>query len=365
MAVESRASWHRTVRSQTRSTIAIVRGWARLLYRYRDIYLPGPDVGTNDSDMKTIAIEHGLDCALSKPVDMGGNRIDQLGGAAGGVVIAIDALLDEMERLKVLPQFANMEVPAREDLTILIQGFGAVGAHAAAMLMEWDPKPRIVGVSDAHGYLFNEQGLPAHELFVLRDERGMVTFPYFNNFLFDKRSSNPETKFSNAPNDLLRESAFCLVPAAPVANYLDVDAGSNPSMTTDRMGDWAMIVEGANTYSPIPARRAARMRMERTVYWQAGSIIASDFLVNSGGVIFAAQEHMIKTPPHLRLPDEALGDREAIDRWLAEHQSELSELAGRRLEAGIKKREEVIRRNMKELVDLLDRRSRSAADRGR
>ncbi len=331
----------------------IVRGWARLLYRYRDIYLPGPDVGTNDTDMKTIAIEHGLDCALSKPVDMGGNRIDQLGGAAGGVVIAIDALLDEMERLKVLPQFANMEVPAREDLTILIQGFGAVGAHAAAMLMEWQPQPRIVGVSDARGYLFNEHGLPVHELFALRDERGVVTFPYFNSSLFDERSPNPETKFSNAPNDLLRESAFCLVPAAPVANYLDVDAGRNPSMTTDRMGDWAMIVEGANTYSPIPARRAARMRMERTVYWQAGSVIASDFLVNSGGVIFAAQEHMIKTPPHLRIPEEALGDRAAIDRWLAEHQSELSELAERRLEAGIRKREEVIRRNMKELVDFL------------
>jgi len=35
--------------------------------------------------MKTIAIENGLDLALSKPVDMGGNRIDQLGAAAGGV----------------------------------------------------------------------------------------------------------------------------------------------------------------------------------------------------------------------------------------------------------------------------------------
>jgi glutamate dehydrogenase (NAD(P)+) len=331
----------------------IVRGWAHLIYRYRDIYLPGPDVGTNDSDMKTIAIENGLDSALSKPVDMGGNRIDQLGGAAGGVVIAIDALLDEMERLKVLPQFADLEVPAREDLTILIQGFGAVGAHAAAMLMEWEPQPRIVGVSDAHGYLYNEKGLPVHELFALRDERGMVTFPFFNNFLFDKRSPNPETKFSNAPNDLLRESAFCLLPAAPIANYLDVDASSNPAMTTDRMGKWAMIVEGANTYSPIPARRAARMRMERTVYWQAGAVIASDFLVNSGGVIFAAQEHVIKTPSHLHPPQEAMGDREAIERWLEEHQEELAELAGRRLEAGIRKREEVMRRNMQELVDLL------------
>jgi len=34
--------------------------------------------------MKTIAVENGLDRAVSKPVDMGGNRIDQLGAAAGG-----------------------------------------------------------------------------------------------------------------------------------------------------------------------------------------------------------------------------------------------------------------------------------------
>ena len=56
----------------------VIRGWAHLLFPYRDIYLPGPDVGTNDIDMKTIAIESGIAHALSKPVDMGGNRIDSM-----------------------------------------------------------------------------------------------------------------------------------------------------------------------------------------------------------------------------------------------------------------------------------------------
>ena len=78
----------------------VIRCFAHLLYRYRDIYLPGPDVGTNDADMKTIAIENGLDNALSKPVEMGGNRIDQLGAAGGGLIIAIDALMHELPRLK-------------------------------------------------------------------------------------------------------------------------------------------------------------------------------------------------------------------------------------------------------------------------
>lgn len=333
----------------------IVRGFARLIYRYRDVYLPGPDVGTNDADMKTIAIENGLDCALSKPADMGGNCIDELGAAAGGVVIAIGALLDEIERLKALPQFANLEIPSRRDMTVLIQGFGAVGSHVASMLSASDPEnaPRVAGISDYTGYLYDEAGLSIEDLLRHRDEQGIVTFPYFLDKLAALRTPNPQTKFSNAPNDLLRESAFCFVPAAPIANYLGVDAGSQPAMTVDRMGDWAMIVEGANTYSPDPARKAARARMERAVYWQAGTLIATDYLVNSGGVIYAAQERMIKTPDHLRIPDDILGDHQAVEAWLDEHQTDLQRLAEQRRMAGERQRDAVIRRNMQELIDLL------------
>ncbi len=331
----------------------IVRRFAHLIGRYRHIYLPGPDVGTNDADMKIIAIENGIDSALSKPVDMGGNRIDELGAAAGGVVIAIDALLEQMPRLKALPQFRGMQVPEREAMTVLIQGFGAVGAHVAEMLSRMDPPPKIAGISDAHGYLYCQKGLPVDTLLALRDNRGLVTFAYFLNHLINQRSPHPPTKFANAPNDLLREDGFCFVPAAPVARYLDVDPDRHPSMTVDRMGRWSMIVEGANTYSPDPARRAARLRMERIVYWQKGVVIATDFLVNSGGVIFAAQEHLIKTPEYLRFPREILGDADAVEQWLQAHASALAELAARRLEAGIRKREEVIRRNMRELVDFL------------
>ena len=72
----------------------IVEGFARLLFRYKDIYLPGPDVGTNDADMKTVAIWNGIDHAVSKPAEMGGNQVDQMGAASGGLVIALQALLD-------------------------------------------------------------------------------------------------------------------------------------------------------------------------------------------------------------------------------------------------------------------------------
>ncbi len=331
----------------------VICGFARLLHRYRHIYLPGPDVGTNDEDMKTIAIENGLNCALSKTVDMGGNRIDQLGSAARGVVVAIDTLLEEMDRLKVLPQFSNLKVPSPEELTVLIQGFGAVGVHVARLLIDEETghQARIAGISDESGYLFNESGLPILEILETEYCPGEVAFSYFQEKV--KSSRHSPTKYSTDFNDLLRESAFCMVPAAPIANYLDIDNSTNPSMTVNRMGDWSMIVEGANTYSPDPARKAARARMERTVYWQKGVLIATDFLVNSGGVIYAAQEHLIKVPKHLIIPEEMLGDRTAVNGWLEKNREEFAALAEQRRIAGEAKLKQVIRRNMKELVDLL------------
>jgi len=330
----------------------VIRGFARLIYRYRHSYLPGPDVGTDDADMKTIAIENGLDCALSKPADMGGNCIDELGGAARGVVIGIESLLGEIERLQALPQFAGLRAPSPGELTVLIQGFGAVGTHVARLLTAGraDP-PRVVGVSDASGYIYDASGLPVPELLATQQAHGVAARPYYQSRLAEEPFAG--VKFSNAYDDLLRESAFCLVPAAPVANYLDVDAASNPSITVDRMGQWSMIVEGANTYSPDPARRAARARMERTVYWQEGVLIATDFLVNSGGVIFAAQEHLIQAPDALRIPDERLGDRQAVEAWLDEHAAAFAELAERRRLAAEAQLRRVIPRNMEELVDLL------------
>lgn len=331
---------------------AVVRGFARLINRYTGIYLPGPDVGTNDADMKTVAIENGLDNALSKPVDMGGNRIDELGAAAGGCVVALHELLKEMPRLAGLPQFANLKVPAPSELDVLIQGFGAVGAHAARILHEMLPGSRVTGASDYLGYLYDRGGLPAGRLFQMWQEGDTVTRPYYQQQLAGSRGPTA-TKYATSADDLLRESAFCLIPAAPIANYLDTDSSTGPCMTTDRMGDWSVIVEGANTYSPDPARKAARARMERDVYRQRGVLIATDYLVNSGGVIYASQEHLIKTPGHLRIPEGMLGDRSAVDGWLDQHAADLAELAGHRLLAAEKYRDDAIRNNMRELIDLL------------
>jgi glutamate dehydrogenase (NAD(P)+) len=327
-----------------------VEGFARLLFRYKDIFLPGPDVGTNDADMKTIAIWNGIDHAVSKPAEMGGNRVDQQGAAAGGLVIALEALLEEMPRLQALPQFAGYKTPRPSELTVMIQGFGAVGAHVARILKERLPASRVTGVSDRHGYLYSAEGLPVEQLFQIWLESGTVSQIFFQNHVL---KMDIPVKYSNFTDDLLRESGFCLIPASPIANYIDSDTSTNPSMTVDRAGDWSVIIEGANTYSPDPAKKAWRARLQRTVYRQKGTLIASDFLVNSGGVIYAAQEQLIKTPMHLRIPKDSLGKREEVDQWLDLHSSDMSELAEQRRQAAEGFRDDVIRRNMKELIDLL------------
>jgi glutamate dehydrogenase/leucine dehydrogenase/CBS domain-containing protein len=331
----------------------IVQRFARLIYRYRDIYLPGPDVGTNDADMKIIATINGLDNALSKPVEMGGNRIDQLGAAGGGLAIALKALLSELPRLQALPQFSGSVIPAAEEITVLIQGFGAVGANAARFIQELIPQTRVIGVSDISGYLHDMDGLPVDRLFALWKNNGVVTKKYYFDNLSKLPSGKPATKYASYPEDLLRESAFCFIPAAPIANYLDVTDVTGPCMTTDRMGHWGLIIEGANTYSPDPERKYARSRMEREVYRRKGTLIVTDYLVNSGGVIFASQEQLIKTPDQLRIPDQLLGDFDGVNDWLEEHSQKFEQLAEKRLIAAQKAREEVINRNMHELIDLL------------
>jgi len=329
-----------------------IRGFARLIRRYKDIYVPGPDVGTKDADMKLVAIENGLDSAVSKPADMGGNRIDELGAAAGGVVIALQTLLKILPRMRVLPQFANLEIPESQNITILIQGFGAVGANASRILKERIPDAKVVGISDLEGYLYNEKGLPIEDLFSLWKKSGMAINNYFNERICSEGYKHPTT-FSTNANNLLLESAFCLIPAAPIFNYLGVRASDNASMLVDRMGKWSVIIEGANTYSPDPNRKAARTRMEQIVYSEKGVMIANDYLVNSGGVIFAAQEHIIKTPENLQIPDYLLGNRDKVETWLKDHKDDFISLSKQRLTAGEEYRENVIYHNMIELVDLL------------
>ncbi|GAH24221.1 unnamed protein product, partial [marine sediment metagenome] len=171
----------------------------------------------------------------------------------------------------------------------------------------------------------------------------------FSLYKYPSKSLIPITLASEILSFSIREA---YAPTAPIFNYLGVRSSDNASMLVDRMGKWSVIVEGANTYSPDPNRKAARTRMEQIVYGEKGVMIANDYLVNSGGVIFAAQEHIIKTPENLQIPDEILGNHEAVEKWLKDHEDDFAKLSKQRLIAGEEYREDVIHHNMIELVDL-------------
>ncbi|MBF0442731.1 MAG: CBS domain-containing protein [Oligoflexales bacterium] len=337
----------------------VIQGFGRLLGRYKDIYNPGPDVGTRDEDMKTIAIENGLDSVLSKPMDMGGNRIDELGAAARGVVLGLRAILKHMDKLKVIPQFRNLVLPSGRDISVIVQGFGAVGAHTARLIRELFPQdrqPALIGISDQGGSLYAPGGLPIDTLFGMWRDRKLVDNSVVRSFIKQMTDQNfweGNYSFSSNCNELLREDAFCMIPAAPIPNYLGLDNSSNPSMTTDRMGSWRVIVEGANTYSPDPEKKLERNRLERLVYREKGILIVPDYLVNSGGVLYAAHELLIPTPTHLRFPDSIIGSREQVELWLKKNSEEFQKLSELRRISAEKKLEDVMETNMREFVALL------------
>jgi glutamate dehydrogenase (NAD(P)+) len=81
-------------------------------------------------------------------------------------------------------------------------------------------------------------------------------------------------------------------------------------------------------------------------------MIATDFLVNSGAVIYAAQEHIIKTPDHLQIPEAYLGNEDLVDQWLSDHESEFRVWPSKGA-AAQQAGDQTIRRNMQELVDML------------
>jgi glutamate dehydrogenase (NAD(P)+) len=164
------------------------------------------------------------------------------------------------------------------------------------------------------------------------------------------QAADPPIKFSNHRDDLLRESADVLIPAAPVANYIGLDTTSEPSMVLDRIGRWHLIVEGANTYSATQEKRSERRSIERILYRERGTFIATDYLTNSGGVIFAAHEKLVPTPRALQFPDRIRGDENACERWLADHADAFARLAAERRALAQRKRDQVIERNMAQLV---------------
>ena len=213
-------------------------------YAIRQIvdYIPGPDMGTNETSMALVRSITGR--AVGLPREVGGIPLDEIGATGYGLAIALQAA-------ESCTDFGI------DGARIVIQGFGSVGQHAARFLVERGA--RLVGVSDSRGARACPDGFGLPELLAFKEAGHSVG---------DFSAGSQVTL-----DDLITTACDVWIPAARP----DVIHEGNASLFNTRI-----VVQGAN----IPATAGAeRLLAERNV------LVIPDFVANAGGVICAAVEY--------------------------------------------------------------------------
>lgn len=138
----------------------VMRAFARAIEQLTD-YILGPDMGISQTSMAYVHDEIGR--AVGLPAVLGGILLDDLGATGFGVAVCAD-VLSEAKMLEL------------GDARVVIQGFGAVGGHAARFLAERAAK--IIAVSDSQGATWNPGGLDVAALREHKTSAGTVAgFP--------------------------------------------------------------------------------------------------------------------------------------------------------------------------------------------
>lgn len=219
----------------------LIRAFAKAIEPLTD-YIPGPDMGTNETAMAWVRDEIGR--AVGLPAELGGIPLDEIGATGFGVAIAAEAAAPFVE-LKL------------DGARVVVEGFGAVGRHAARFLAR--KGARLVGASDRRGAIANAEGLGVEALLRLKKDGHSVT-TYGGGEVLDAEA------LVSLPCDIW-------IPAARP----DVLRADN----VDRL-NCKLVVQGAN----IPATPEAEKRM-----FERGIASVPDFIANAGGVICAAVEY--------------------------------------------------------------------------
>jgi glutamate dehydrogenase/leucine dehydrogenase len=219
----------------------VVRAFAQAIRTITD-YVPGPDMGTDETAMAWIRDEIGR--AVGLPSVLGGVPLDEVGATGYGVAVCADEL----------SRAGRLELAGAR---VAVQGFGAVGRHAAIQLAKRGA--RIVAVSDITGAVQDPDGL---------DLAALIEF---------KRSgSGSLAEFPGAKplerDALIAAECDILVPAAQ-ADVIDVN---NADLVRARV-----ILQGAN----LPATADAE-----AIFAARGVLSIPDVVANAGGVICAAVE---------------------------------------------------------------------------
>jgi glutamate dehydrogenase/leucine dehydrogenase len=219
----------------------LIRAFGRAI-RHLVEYIPGPDMGTDEACMAHLHDEIGR--AVGLPRVLGGIPLDTIGATGLGLAVAAE----------VAQEFAAIHLRGAR---VAIQGFGAVGRHAARFLAARGAT--VVAVADSRGATANAGGLDVARLIAFKEDgRACSEFPGGTPLPGD---------------DLVGVDCEIWIPAARP----DVlDAGNAGRLRAK------LVLQGAN----IPATPEAEALMDAR-----GIVSVPDFIANAGGVICAAVEY--------------------------------------------------------------------------
>jgi glutamate dehydrogenase/leucine dehydrogenase len=219
----------------------LIRQFARAI-EVLEGYIPGPDMGTDETAMAWIRDEIGRSVGLSKV--LGGIPLDQIGATGYGLAICAE----------VAQEFAGVDL---QGATVSVQGFGNVGSHAARYLKERGAV--LTAASDLDGTIHDPDGIDIDELTRIKAETGRVTD-------YPAPTKLPMESFLDIPTDIF----------VPAARPDAVNENNVARLNTK------MILQGANIPVTAQAERILHAR---------GIVSVPDFVANAGGVICASVEY--------------------------------------------------------------------------
>jgi len=219
----------------------VIRAFARAIAKIEN-YIPGPDMGTDETAMAWVRDEIGR--AVGLPRELGGIPLDEIGATGYGLAAAAEA---------AQPYCGFGLSGAR----LAIQGFGAVGQHGARFLGE--KGAILVAASDSKGTISDPAGLDVAALIALKRAGKSVV-------------DHARGKKGD-PGAVVDADCDIWIPAARP----DVIGMANVDRLKARL-----VLQGAN----IPITRDAEQALHKK-----GVLVVPDFIANAGGVICASVEY--------------------------------------------------------------------------
>ncbi len=229
--------------------------------------VPAPDFGTGAHEMSWIADTYqslnnnelnALGCVTGKPVELGGIR-GRTEATGLGVFYGVREALSISEDAKKLGLTTGIE-----GKTVVVQGFGNVGYHAAKYFAEAGAK--IIAIAEWDGSIQNPDGLDIAAVDEHRKATGSIL----------KAPGSTELT-----TDALELKCDILIPAA-LENVITID-------NVDRV-DTKIVAEAAN--GPVTAEASENL-------FSRGVLVIPDAYLNAGGVTVSYFE-WLKNLSHVR-----------------------------------------------------------------